>query len=398
MPQQQQPGSAAPPVMPPMGENLQGFKWFAYMRNHHPVLLERQDNLWNVFRYDDVFQVITDHHTFSSENVPTFSSNIFLRETIVSQDPPNHRRLRHLINQAFTKNAIARMTDRISQATQMRLDQLLPQGKMEFIADLAFPLTTTLIALLLEIPEEDWHLVYRWVKGGATGAPVHSYEEIIQAHNRTAQEMYDYCSRLLAQRRREPREGLITALSDARNNEDSLSDDELLKFCVLLLVAGQETMQHLLTNTIYCLTTYPAALDQLIQQPALLPSTIEEVLRYLPPFWMTVRRTKVNTMLAGQPIPANAIVLAWNASANRDRAYFSHPGRFDIQRNPNHHLSFGHGIHFCLGAPLARLEASIILPLLLTQLKHMRRVPNTSINMGVGPIHKLKALPILFDP
>src|SRR3981081_3331739 len=131
MPQQKQPGSASPPGMPPMGESQQGFKWFAYLRNLNPALFEAQDGLWNVFRYDDVFQVITDHDTFSSENVPTFSSNIFLRDSIVSQDPPNHRRLRHLINQAFTKNAIARMTDRISQATQMRLDQLLPQGKME---------------------------------------------------------------------------------------------------------------------------------------------------------------------------------------------------------------------------------------------------------------------------
>lgn len=381
----------------PAKETLQGFSWFANMRANAPVTYDWRLNAWHVFRYDDVYQVITDHNTFSSENVPKFSENIFLRDTIVARNPPDHRRLRHLINQAFTKRAIAYMEDSIRQLTQEMLGRFIPQGKMEVVSELAIPLTTNMIAVMLEIPVEDWHLVARWVKGTDGDILPQTPEEVVRVHNLLGQELYDYIAHLLDERRRSPREGLITALSMASNEDGVLSDDELLKFCVLLLVAGQETMQNLIVHMLYCLMKYPESYVQLCQQPELMPGAIEEVLRYLPPFWVTVRRTLVDTVVGQQSIPANAIVNAWNASANRDSQYFSEPERFDIHRSPNRHLSFGHGVHFCLGAPLARLEAGIILPMLLKQLKNFQSDPTTPIQITSGPPHQIRSLPIVFE-
>ncbi|GCE21647.1 cytochrome P450 [Dictyobacter kobayashii] len=207
--------------------------------------------------------------------------------------------MRHLINQAFTRSAITSLADDISQLTQTLLDKVRPQGKMDFVTDFALPLTTNLVALLLGVPVEDWHLFGRWTKGEDETLVPHTREETIAFHNLVGQEIYDYFSLMLAERRREPRADLITALSAAELNGERLSDDEILKFCVLLLVAGQETVQNLLTHSIYCLTQFTESRDQLIQQPELIPSAIEEVLRYLPPFWISVRRTTCATELGG---------------------------------------------------------------------------------------------------
>ncbi|GCE31764.1 putative cytochrome P450 YjiB [Dictyobacter alpinus] len=389
--------SNTPINTPPIEETLRGFEWFTYMRANSPVVYDQQLNIWHVFRYDDVYQVITDHHTFSSADVPNFSQNNFLKDTIVAQDPPDHRRLRQLTNQAFTRRAIISMTESIRQLTQELLDQLIPLGTMDIVSDLAFPLTCNLIAAMLEIPIQDRRLVYRWVKGVDSNTPLLSREDVIKSHNRMGQELYDYIAHILEKRRREPCEGFISALSTAMSNNAGLSDDELLKFCVLLLVAGQETVQNLITNAIYCFTKYPQSRDHLLQQPEHMPEAIEEILRYLPPFWVTVRRTTVDAVVGGKSIPANMIINAWNASANHDGQYFADPEHFDIRRDAKRHLSFGHGIHFCLGAPLARMEANIILPMLCKQLKNFRRIPDRSPDITAGPLHQILSLPIMFE-
>lgn len=382
----------------PGEETLQGFNWLAHMRANHPVYYSEQMNLWHVFRYADAYRVITDYTTFSSEDVPNFSDNLFLRDTIVARDLPDHRKLRNLVTQAFSTHASERLTSDITHITQKLLDKLLPQGKMDVVPDFAFPLTTKVIAVLLGVPDKDWDIFCRWAKGPSSDSPPRTHEEAIQTINFLGQQMYDYFSQLLAEHRRKPREDLITALSTAQINGERLSEDDLVKCCILLLVAGQETTEHLLANALYCFTTYPESYDRLIQHPALLPSAIEEVLRYLPPFWSTIRRTITDVELGGQPIPANRIIQAWNASANRDGAYFSDPDRFDIQRAPNRHLTFGHGIHFCIGAPLARLEARIVLSMVLSQLKNIQRMPNLPIDMGPGPVYIIRSLPVIFEP
>jgi cytochrome P450 family 109 len=186
-------------------------------------------------------------------------------------------------------------------------------------------------------------------------------------------------------------------LSVAEVDGERLSERELISFCILLLAAGQETTKNLLANAIVCFTDHPEAMERLRREPALMPTAIEEVLRYLPPVWFLFRQTTTDVELEEQVIPANQIVLAWTASANRDPTQFSEPNRFAIEREPNRHLAFGHGIHYCVGAPLARLEARIALPMMLEQLKGLQRVEGAPVMVHQGIVFVIRSLPVTFQ-
>jgi cytochrome P450 len=364
------------------------------MRTTHPVFQDETFPMpmWQVFRYTDVLTVLNDYSRFSSQAF-AFSGGIF-RDTLIAKDPPDHRKLRNLVNQAFTPRAVARLSDRITEITQELLDQVREQGTMDVVADLAFPLPAKVIAEMLGVPSEDWNIFQRWARIGDA--------EPMQARRGDGrsmrEEMFDYFAKLLEERRRGPREDLISALSVAEVDGERLSQTDLLSFCTLLLAAGQETTKNLLANAIVCLTDHRDSMERLIREPGLMPTAIEEVLRYLPPVWFLFRLTRSDVELAGQRIPANQMVLAWTASANRDSAQFPDPDRFDIEREPNRHLAFGHGVHFCVGAPLARLEAKIALPMVLAQLKNLRRVEGIPIMVHTGIVFVIRSLPITFDP
>ena len=380
-----------------LDETMRLFDWFAEMQAENPVAYDEKMHMWQVFRYKDVQQVITDYTVFSSEAVPGFSEDTFLRDTIVAKDPPDHRKLRNLVNLAFTPRAVNHLSERIAQVTQELLDAVLPQGRMDIVSDIAFPLPAKVIAAMLGVPDEDWDIFRRWA-GATDGAPApRSREEAMQAHHNRQQNMHDYFSNLLAERRRSPRNDLISDLCVAEIDGERLGQNELVNFCLLLLAAGQETTKNLLANAVYCFTEYPQVRAQLLQQPELMPQAIEEILRYLPPVWFTFRRTTTEVELGGQRIPANAIIQVWNAAANHDATQFPEPERLLIQREPNRHLTFGHGIHFCIGAPLARLEARVVLPMLLEQLQDLQRVPDVPINVHAGVVYVIQSLPVTFQ-
>ena len=373
-----------------LSEIPQTYAWFEQMRNNQPVSLEERMGIWQVFRYEDVSKVITDYARFSSQAFGVSGS--FLKDTLVAKDPPDHRKLRNLVNQAFTPRAVARLSDRITQITQELLDAVRSQGRMDVVSDIAFPLPAKVIAELLGVPSEDWNIFQRWAR-------VDSSSPAQQADGRSMQEeMSSYFSTLLKERRRAPLEDLISALSVAEVDGERLSESDLVSFCILLLAAGQETTKNLIANAIVCLTDHPDAMQRLVREPALMPTAIEEILRYLPPVWFLFRQTTTDVELAGQHIPANNMVLAWTASANRDPAQFPEPDRFDIEREPNRHLAFGHGIHFCVGAPLARLEARIVLPMMLEQLKGLQRVEGVPITAHMGIVFVIRSLPVTFQP
>lgn len=393
-------GGFAPSRSQRIEEALGLFDWFATMRVHQPVHFDASMRMWQIFRYQDVQRVVTDYGTYSSERVPGFSENTFLRDTIVSKDPPDHRKLRNLVNQAFTPRAINKLETRIEKITQDILDQHLEQGKIDIASDIAFPLPARVIAEMLGVPDSDWDIFRRWMggEGNRAEAATINYDEVQRAQQSMGRFMYDYFSGLLTERRRSPREDLISMLSVAEVDGERLSEHELVSFCLLLLAAGQETTKNLLANAIYCFSEHPDILQRLVQEPALMPSAIEEVLRFLPPVWFTLRRALKDSEIAGQIIPANSVVHAWNASANHDRQQFTNPDQFDIQREPNRHMSFGHGIHFCIGAPLARLEARVALPMMLSQLKNLQRVSAAPVHVNVGIVFVIHSLPMTFDP
>ena len=375
-----------------LSEVPQTYTWFEEMRKSHPVFLDEQMPfpLWQVFRYDDVLTVLSDYNRFSSQ---AFAFNGgFLADTLIAKDPPDHRKLRNLVNQAFTPRAVARLDGRIRTITQDLLNQVRDQGQMDVVSDIAFPLPAKVIAEMLGVPDEDWDIFKRWARVENSPNPSQQHD------GRSMQEeMEVYFSRLLTERRQHPREDLVSALSVAEVDGERLSEHELVSFCTLLLAAGQETTKNLIANAIVTFTDHPDSMERLVHDPALMPKAIEEVLRYLPPVWFLFRQTKEEVVLSGQRIPANQIVLTWTASANRDDKQFPNPTTFNIEREPNRHLAFGHGVHFCVGAPLARLEAKIVLPMMLEQLKNIQRASDASIMANLGIVFVIRSLPIIFE-
>jgi cytochrome P450 len=375
----------------PLTEIPRSFAWLEEMRVNNPVFQDESRPLWHVFRYKDVLTVLNDYTRFSSQAFSLMGG--LFTDTLIAKDPPDHRKLRNLVNQAFTPRAVARLSERVTQITQELLDQVREQGRMDVVADIAFPLPAKVIAELLGVPAEDWNIFQRWARIG-DGPPMRPQ----QGDGRgMREEMADYFSRLLAERRRAPREDLISALSVAEVDGERLSERELVSFCTLLLAAGQETTKNLIANAIVCFADHPEAMERLRREPALMPTAIEEVLRYLPPVWFLFRQTTTDVELEGRTIPANQIVLAWTASANRDPAQFPDPDRFAIEREPNRHLAFGHGVHYCVGAPLARLEAKIALTMMLEQLKDLRRIEGVPVMVHQGIVFVIRSLPVSFQ-
>ena len=287
---QQPPNYRSQPFTPfgshALEEVPQTYSWFEEMRTQHPVFYNERMHLWQVFRYEDVSAVITDYNRFSSQAFGVTGS--FLKDTLIEKDPPDHRKLRNLVNLAFTPRAVARLSDRITQITQELLDQVRLQGKMDIVSDFAFPLPAKVIAELLGVPSEDWDIFQRWARVDSADPNLTRQE----AGRSMQEEMSDYFSKLLEERRRAPREDLISALSTAEVDGERLSEYELVKFCTLLLAAGQETTKNLIANAIVCFTDYPDRMERLIREPDLMPTAIEEVLRYLPPVWFLFRQTE----------------------------------------------------------------------------------------------------------
>jgi cytochrome P450 len=215
--------------------------------------------------------------------------------------------------------------------------------------------------------------------------------------NSVRDEIHPYFSSLLEERRRAPREDLVSALAAAEIDGERLSEHELVSFCFLLLAAGQETTKNLIANFVLTLTDHPEVQEEVVAQPELMPAAVEEVLRYLPPVWFVMRRTTTDVELSGVRIPSGEPVLAWMASANRDSSRFPAADRLDVRREPNRHLSFGHGIHFCVGAPLTRLEAKVALPMMLEQLRDLRVVRRDTIAIRTGIVFIIGNLPVTFE-
>jgi cytochrome P450 len=339
------------------------------MRRESPVARDPHTGRWMLFGYDAVKRALHDHASFSSA---VSAPGTVPARWLIFADPPRHAKLRALILRAFTPRAVASLEPRIRDLARALLDARLAAGEMDLVADFAVPLPLMVIAEMLGAPAAEWPRFRRWsddivaliltLQGGA-GA-----ERAVEAFRAVHAEMGEYLPPLLAERRRAPRDDLLTRLVEAEVEGERLDGDEILAFFQLLLLAGHETTTNLISNAVISLVEHPDQLARLRAAPGLIPSAIEEVLRYRTPVQAVFRMTRADVQMDGNVIPAGELVLAWTASANRDPAHFDHPERFDVTRDPNPHLAFGHGIHFCVGAPLARLEGRIALAALLERM------------------------------
>ncbi|HLK87118.1 MAG TPA: cytochrome P450 [Candidatus Binataceae bacterium] len=331
-----------------------------------------------VARYADCAAVLRDHEHFSS--VPPRSP--FLEERIsvfgdaprvVFSDPPVHTRLRRLVSRAFTPRRIRELEGKIREFTELLLDRAAHRDRIDVMADLANPLPVMVIAHMLGVPTEHYAMFKQWsdivIESDNTPPGMPLPQKVRDAF--TA--LREYFVAEIERRRRDPGDDLVSVLVAAHEgSEEVLSESELVAFVVLLLLAGNETTTNLIGNGTLALMRNPEQLERLRREPELIRSAIEEMLRYDGPVQATMRYIRQDAEIAGARIPAGTLIFVLLAAANRDPAAFVEPETFDIARAPNDHLAFGEGIHFCIGAPLARMEGAIAMSALLGRYRNIR--------------------------
>jgi cytochrome P450 len=363
-------------------------------------------NRWHVFDYENVSSVLRDTRFSSRMPMATpphtapepedltpeqrkareYFWRTMAQPTMITSDAPDHTRLRRLVAAAFTPRVVASMEDTIGRIVNDLLDEAAAKGDgFDVVRDLSYPLPTIVIAALLGVPFDDWQRVKRLSDGLITFFP----------RQETFDQLYaldQYWAALIAKRRAEPADDLVSALIAARDEGDVLSDEELIGQCTLLLVAGHETTTYALGSAVLHLLRHPAAWESLSETP--IGPAVEELLRYDAPFQALNRRAAVNVELGGQRIRASDQVQVWIGAANRDPARFADPDALDLARDDNRHLSFGLGAHYCLGAALARLELQTALRGLRERFPGLRRTEEPVVRRTDSAIRGPAALPV----
>ena len=372
--------------------------WLREMREHHPVWRDAY-GFWHVFRYADVHRAISEPEVFSSDLGRVFpAGQKFSEGNLLRTDPPRHHQLRRLIGAAFSSKVVTARAPRIAEITGELLDAT---GTTEFdlVPTLAYPLPVTVIAELLGLPASDRELFRAWADRLFEQENVDPNDpDLDQKIDDATADMLAYLHEHCRDRRVHPREDLISKLATVEADGERLTDEEVVNFSLVLLIAGHITTTALLGNTVLCLDEHPEVLAELRADRSLIPAAIEEVLRYRSSFTQVGRVTMIETELAGQGIPADAVLTPWLLSANRDEREFADPDRFDIHRSANHHVAFGHGIHFCIGQLLARVEGRVAVGVLLDRYADIHLTPGIPLKFYGRGIFAAKNIPVTVRP
>nr|MDT0660534.1 cytochrome P450 [Micromonospora sp. DSM 115978] len=379
--------------------------WMRGQEPDAPVRFDERTGMWNVYDYDEAQRIINDPRTFSNETGRKVPYRNKLSEgTMLRMDPPDHTKLRKLVSHAFTPKVVADLEPRITELTHELLDAVAGRDRLELVNDLAYPLPVIVIAELLGVPGEDRHLFKQWVDRMFEGSSdqfsltnrTREQDRSIEVVMEQADHLLAYLAEHAAERRRRPREDLLTRLVEAEVDGERLTEAQAVSFANILLLAGHITTTLLLGNSVLCLDAFPAQSAQVRADRSLIPGVIEECLRFFSPFAAVGRVTTTDVEVAGTRIPANEMLVVWVAAANRDRRRFTDPDVFDPTRDPNPHITFGRGIHFCIGAPLARLEARVALNVLLDRFPNLRTDPDDPPQFIRSPLMTgVRRLPLL---
>jgi cytochrome P450 len=338
--------------------------------------------------YDEVLAVSRDSATWSSQSagvffdVPRPEDKFQLELMMLTMDPPRHTKLRSLVSKGFTPRQVAKLNDHVADMARQIVDDVVRRGECDFVDDVAGALPSFVIAELLGIPLEDGRRLYELTEvmnSGAVGDTHQGVSPVIDAQL----QMFQYGSELAARKRQTPGDDIATSLLEAEVDGERLSDLEFNMFFLLLINAGGDTTRNLVAAGILAMMEHPDQQARLAADPSLLPTAIEEMLRYTSPVTVFVRMATTDTELRGIPVKAGDRAAMFYPSANRDESRFAEPDRFDIGRAPNPHLAFGGGgTHFCLGANLARVEATAIIPEVLSRMKDLELA---------GPVERVRS-------
>ncbi len=367
---------------------------WSVLRREAPVYWHEKNNgrgFWAVTKYNDAMTAYHDTRTYSSErgialqfNDIASNDNAGFGMMMITTDPPRHQKIRKTISERFTPRAVMPYEPHVRRIASEIIDSVIDRGECDFVVDIAAKLPTAVICEMLGIPREHWDTMFM-LGNMSIGTEDPEYQQ-----SRTAMEtgsyaqaqFFSYFSKLIAERRKRPGDDLISALAQGMVDGVNLNDLEILFNAFLLIIGGQETTRNATSGGMLALIQNPGEREKLKQNPALLPSTIEEFLRWTCPVTHILRTARQNAMLGGQQIKVGQKVAVWNASANRDEEIFAEPFKFDVARTPNDHLAFGHGEHFCIGAHLARLELKVMIE------EVMRRMGDLEL---AGPVEKLRS-------
>jgi cholest-4-en-3-one 26-monooxygenase len=344
---------------------------YAWLRRHAPVYRDEINHLWGISRYQDVVAIEKDPATFCSSE--GYRPNLPADDSMIGNDDPRHNERRRLVARRFTPKAVAGHEDAVRDVVRRLVDTVAENGRCEVVEELAAPLPAMVIARLLGFDDDQWPRVKHWSEATivAGGGPRYMNDGVAEAFG-------DYCehaARLMQARQAAPADDVMSLWMQAEA-DGILSTEEVLSEGLLLVDGGAETTRTVITGALLALIEHPDQHQRLLDDPALLPVAVEEFIRWVTPI-LNMRRTATrDTEVAGTPVKAGDELLLMYPSANRDEAVFEAPHRFDVGREPNPHIAFGFGTHFCLGAALARLEIRVMFEELLPRLRDLRLAPD----------------------
>jgi len=395
---------------------------FKLLRRENPISwngeTEYSKGWWNLVRYADVLQVSRNPQIFSSERgivsfEPLSDEDVNAAaagngKMLITMDPPRHVKMRRLVNKAFTPRAVALWEPEIRKTTNILLDSIAKKGESDFVIDIACNIPLAVICKMLGVPEEDWALMFQ-LTNKVLGPGDPEYQTDVPEDQRGTPEaanltgnmgtmqMFGYYAQALQSRRITPTDDMISILTDSEVEGEKLTDEDILWFCFLLILAGNETTRNAMSGGLLALCEHPQQKADLINDISLLPVAVEEVVRWVSPVMHMARVALEDTQIAHQPIKKGERVTMWYPSVNRDETVFPDGDIFNIRRTPNEHLAFGIGEHFCLGAGFAKLELNVLYE------EMFRRFPDIEL---AGPVERLRStfiggikhLPVRFTP